>query len=138
MTLVGRKKRLSILERDEWSCRLCGETAKTLHIHHKFYTFGVEPWDYPDEILETLCVECHEIEGAYKQMFNNDVHTLLKDGWTYEQLGQLLSAIMQPLDYDRDERVRWASFVGQVPYYTEKVKQMWHDDILAKNPELPF
>ena len=131
-----QKKRLLILERDEWTCRLCGEISKTLHIHHKFYIFGVEPWDYSDDILETLCVDCHEIEWAYKQMFNNDVHSLLQDGWTYEQLGQLLAAIMQPLDYDRDERVRWSSFVGMVPEYAEWVKEKYNAS--QTDPELPF
>ena len=26
------------------------------------YEYGREPWDYPDEILVTLCKECHQQE----------------------------------------------------------------------------
>lgn len=31
-----------------------------LNIHHKYYIYGNMPWEYPDEALETLCLECHQ------------------------------------------------------------------------------
>lgn len=55
-----QKKRLQILERDKWKCRACGETEKTLHVHHIFYMPGVDPWDVPDGLLITFCKDCHE------------------------------------------------------------------------------
>jgi 5-methylcytosine-specific restriction endonuclease McrA len=54
-----QRVRLKILERDKWQCQGCGEKEKTLHVHHKFYQVGFMPWDYNDEILITLCEECH-------------------------------------------------------------------------------
>lgn len=33
----------------------------TLHVHHKYYTAGHTPWDYPDDALITLCSNCHSI-----------------------------------------------------------------------------
>ena len=30
-----------------------------LNIHHKYYVQGKAPWDYPDNALETLCIDCH-------------------------------------------------------------------------------
>lgn len=54
-----QKKRLQILSRDGFTCRNCGNTENTLHVHHKFYRKGVEIWDYEDEVYETLCHECH-------------------------------------------------------------------------------
>lgn len=55
-----QKKRLVILERDNFKCVVCLNTKSELHVHHGFYAKGREPWDYPDETLWTLCDECHE------------------------------------------------------------------------------
>lgn len=46
-----QRKRLLILERDEWTCQFCGADDVTLHVHHKFYIPDREPWDYDDDIL---------------------------------------------------------------------------------------
>jgi hypothetical protein len=58
-----QKKRLEILERDSWCCQLCYSETKTLHVHHKKYEYGKDPWNVGDEYLITLCDECHEIES---------------------------------------------------------------------------
>lgn len=57
-----QRKRLEILSRDGWKCRHCGETTKTLAVHHKWYIHGREPWEYPDGVLVTLCEDCHDQE----------------------------------------------------------------------------
>lgn len=57
-----QKKRLRILERDEWTCQQCYDQESTLHVHHLWYQG--EPWDAPDQALVTLCSECHEEESA--------------------------------------------------------------------------
>jgi hypothetical protein len=57
-----QKKRLEVLERDNWTCQLCGDKQSTLTVHHRYYTKGAEPWDYPGECLVTLCENCHEDE----------------------------------------------------------------------------
>lgn len=60
-----QKKRLEILNRDEFRCVHCSDTETTLHVHHKKYTN--EPWDAPNKDLETVCEHCHcaieHIEG---------------------------------------------------------------------------
>src|SRR5688572_22440051 len=56
-----QKKRLTILNRDEWLCTMCGNGQITLHVHHKKYIRGLKPWEYEDHYLTTLCVECHKI-----------------------------------------------------------------------------
>lgn len=59
-----QKKRLQILNRDRFTCKLCGDTETTLHIHHKYYVNGNDPWDYPNTALVTLCEHCHtEVES---------------------------------------------------------------------------
>jgi len=32
-----QKKRLEIMERDNFKCRSCGEDTKILNIHHRYY-----------------------------------------------------------------------------------------------------
>lgn len=34
--------------------------VKNLHIHHTYYQYGLYPWQYPSESLQTLCWNCHE------------------------------------------------------------------------------
>lgn len=60
-----QKKRLEILERDKFTCQLCGETEKELHVHHFAYKSSGNPWDIDNKDLTTLCCDCHErIESA--------------------------------------------------------------------------
>jgi 5-methylcytosine-specific restriction endonuclease McrA len=54
-----QRKRLEIFQRDGWKCVRCDCGTKTLHVHHKEYQAGAEPWEYEDSVLETLCEDCH-------------------------------------------------------------------------------
>ena len=54
-----QKKRLEILERDNWECQNCSETKKTLCVHHRTYFPNKDPWDYDNELLISLCEDCH-------------------------------------------------------------------------------
>lgn len=64
-------KRLRIMERDRFTCRDCRDSTKHLHVHHCHYIKG-EPWDTPDELLLTLCEDCHE----GRQMVENEMKVL--------------------------------------------------------------
>ena len=57
-----QKKRLFILERDNWACQICGDTENMLSVHHMDYIKGYKPWDYENEYLITLCSSCHSSE----------------------------------------------------------------------------
>lgn len=59
-----QKLRLRILERDDWTCQICWNKEETLHVHHRIYSKGGEPWDTPEWALVTLCATCHEEETA--------------------------------------------------------------------------
>ena len=54
-----QRKRLEILSRDKFTCQLCQDTETTLHVHHKEYLKGHQPWEYPDDNFQTLCKHCH-------------------------------------------------------------------------------
>lgn len=56
-----QKKRLEILQRDEFSCQSCFDDKSTLHVHHRIYVPG-EPWEIQNEFLVTLCESCHQRE----------------------------------------------------------------------------
>lgn len=73
-----QKKRLEILSRDNFQCISCGSNDKELHVHHRWYQFGKEIWDYPDSCFETLCHECHEyIEMCIKDS-TTDLQVMLR------------------------------------------------------------
>lgn len=48
------------MERDNFKCVECGTDEKELQVHHEKYISGNEPWEYPDELLITLCCDCHK------------------------------------------------------------------------------
>lgn len=129
-----QKKRLYILERDEFSCCICGDTEETLHIHHKFYNFGLEPWDYPDDSLETLCATCHQTEGWSKDDFNRQVRELLTEGFTYEHLSQYMSGLQPPLNINQEDRVRVASFLAS----QEDILVSWKKELSIVSPSAAF
>jgi hypothetical protein len=64
-----QRKRLQILERENFTCEQCEDKTKTLHVHHYYYVKGRDPWDYPDFALAVLCEECHEIAGNRQDEF---------------------------------------------------------------------
>jgi 5-methylcytosine-specific restriction endonuclease McrA len=57
-------KRESIINRDKGCCIICG-SSENLRVHHKQYHYiektktFVDPWDYDDKYLVTLCQSCH-------------------------------------------------------------------------------
>lgn len=81
-----QKKRLEVFKRDSFKCKHCGSKDDQLHVHHKTYIWGNDPWQYPMSNFETLCKHCHEAEEGAKVDFNDLVHDLLMMGYDYRQL----------------------------------------------------
>ena len=65
-----QQKRLKVMERDQFTCRDCGDSESELQVHHCFYEKG-GPWETADNLLLTLCSECHsdrqEVETKVKR-----------------------------------------------------------------------
>lgn len=57
-----QKKRLEILQDNDFTCEICGDTESTLHVHHKMYAKGREPWEYETEQYAVLCKTCHSYQ----------------------------------------------------------------------------
>lgn len=82
-----QKKRLELLEAAKWKCcsRFCQNQTEnpSLHVHHKLYLRGRDPWEYDDWAYMVLCDECHELE----QESVEQVHILLaKQKWLNDAL----------------------------------------------------
>jgi hypothetical protein len=77
-----QKKRLQIMKRDKFTCKLCGDKDTPLHVHHKEYINGNTPWGYKNSQLVTICEDCHlsisnNSPGIYLSSVNfNDISTL--------------------------------------------------------------
>jgi len=145
-----QKKRLEILERDEFSCQDCGDTESTLHVHHCYYETGKMPWEYPERSLVTLCESCHEDEkdvmaekialtnalsmcGYRKTHFNSlacDIHYSAFHSYLSRQSPELSSwilstTILVPELYEAMESAFYK--------YTEKSKQKVKEDKNGKS-----
>jgi len=89
------KKRVEILERDDWVCQNCGEDTTTLHVHqlhvhHTCYKAHINPWDYKKELLITLCETCHKKEHDKVNGHFKDVERAVQDA---KETGYLISDI---------------------------------------------
>lgn len=62
-----QKKRLEILNRDNFTCQLCTDTQTELHVHHLEYVDGKCPWEVENYHLITYCKHCHELIEKLKQ-----------------------------------------------------------------------
>lgn len=54
-----QKKRLEIFSRDNWTCQCCKSKSKQLQAHHIYYERGLKAWEYDNEVIVTLCDDCH-------------------------------------------------------------------------------
>ena len=103
-----QRKRLQILERDEWRCRLCMDSESTLHVHHRWYLPDCEPWDYPVAALLTLCESCHETETELTSSATHDLPLIAKQaGAMGSELDQLCGVLSLTTESPLDE-VEWA------------------------------
>ena len=71
------KKRASVIDNDKHKCCICGRSDKevTLQVHHIEYKNDLDPWDYSDEDLITLCQNCHfkeTIEEEVRKFYINN------------------------------------------------------------------
>lgn len=107
-----QKKRLEILQRDEFECQRCGDSESTLHIHHFYYEKDKNPWEYHNEALITLCESCHEHEGNARQDYEQMLlHTLKKTGFLSDDIFTLMEGFFNFKLYHTSEVVaaslRW-------------------------------
>lgn len=57
-----QQRKTAIQIRDEFTCQKCKVKGLVVHVHHRHYIMGRDPWDYPDDLLILLCAKCHKEE----------------------------------------------------------------------------
>lgn len=68
-------KRNSIMQRAENKCEDCNSTVN-LEIHHCYYHYGFEPWEYPLDSLKCLCRDCHNNRGHIEHILKGHLASL--------------------------------------------------------------
>lgn len=92
-----QRRRLEIMQRDEFTCVQCCDTRSTLNVHHKYYRPNAEPWEYPDAALVTLCEACHiretEAEGERRTAERGIIEVIREENFEPRAVEFLLSTI---------------------------------------------
>lgn len=63
---LWQKKRLEIMQNDNFTCQICGDKESTLNVHHLHYEKGKLIHEYDDKCLITLCEQCHKNEHEWQ------------------------------------------------------------------------
>lgn len=93
-----QRKRLEILTRDNFTCQICKSTEDNLQIHHRHYLTGRDPWDYPGELLVTLCYKCHKKEEDLELTAKDAVNSLHTWGYfNFEIVAEINKLIDQKI-----------------------------------------
>jgi hypothetical protein len=83
-----QRVRLRVFARDAWSCVVCGDSSRTLHVHHLRYERGREPWESPPDALATLCELCHGLLSPVSK-----ARSMAELGMTVEQRWEAASRV---------------------------------------------
>jgi hypothetical protein len=75
-----QRRRLEIMQRDEFRCQYCRDDTSTLNVHHKHYIKGRLAWEYSDDELVTLCEPCHELSHEENEQWKPLLAKLPLDG----------------------------------------------------------
>lgn len=92
-----QKKRLEILQRDNFKCLCCNNDEKTLHIHHLEYN-NCEPWEYENASLITLCEDCHNNEEFLKNFTSPSIEYLTRLGFLRSDISKIVNHISNKTD----------------------------------------
>ena len=81
-----QRKRLEVLQLADFRCESCCSDENTLHVHHKFYVKGREPWEYEATDLVALCEDCHEFEHDSKRRIEQIIAAVPRMTMPWEDL----------------------------------------------------
>jgi hypothetical protein len=120
---LWQKKRLEVLEANNFTCQECGGTETTLNVHHPFYKRGAMIWDYEINELKCLCEPCHKEEHELDEKLKQSCVLLTKrDKW--KTLGYVESKVMQ---MELDENNIDGKLVYKNPDHTEGVSDSFYN-----------
>lgn len=123
-----QKKRLEVMQRDNFTCQHCGAQDKELQVHHLIYHKDYKPWEYQSDELITLCRKCHEVESEYNSSVYKDFVELKE---SFKRRGFSMSLLSSCLNFlgfvcenaDIEDRCDVVDkFVGNMIYGTQNYK----------------
>jgi hypothetical protein len=108
-----QRKRLEILERDEWMCKKCFDSESTLVVHHLKYEQGKEPWECDGKYLITLCESCHDAEYETRPEYEKMILSLLKEkGFMADDLYRIVRGLLVfEMDYPSEVTASFLEFI---------------------------
>ena len=96
-----QKKRLEIMQRDNFTCQLCGSKEKHLNVHHLYYNGYKAPWEYTNDAMLTVCDECHKFEHDKLNKAAIDKVAKIGEVYRYDHSDYWNYEICYDIDYDR-------------------------------------
>lgn len=130
-----QRRRLEILQRDDFTCQICGCKDKMLHVHHTAYERNKMIWEYPDEMLITMCNECHSLEHNMDNLITKLLHMIKTRGVTNHEIITLLDFIDTKLFNGESDAILKITGEYGIPEITNYpyVKQLENRRNLIKN-----
>ena len=90
-----QKKRLEVLDRQDFTCQGCDNKRNTLHVHHLKYLTGLDPWEYEDKYLAVLCSKCHDFLHKYDlRLYHLRILARLKPNSRLMTMSEILDALL--------------------------------------------
>ncbi len=87
-----QRKRLEIMQRDNFKCTICGNDEDELNVHHLYYVSGKAVYDYDNEYLVTLCKDCHQAtHNEISKISALIAYQVVKNGKTYFDICKTLN-----------------------------------------------
>lgn len=88
-----QRKRLEIMNRDNWKCGICHDDSEMLVVHHKYYDKDKMPWQYPNKAYITLCFDCHnELHKDQKQLHSDIIEHFKRSEFSMEEVWEIAQA----------------------------------------------
>lgn len=94
-----QEKRLRVLDRDGFKCRNCPKDNREVQVHHFDYFSFIDPWEYPMDMLVTLCISCHEKEKLRWKAEFYLLNSLRMKGFLVEDLTRLSCNVDKNQDF---------------------------------------
>lgn len=98
-----QKRRLEIMQKDNFTCQICGRSDKTLNVHHLIYRVSSKIHEYTDKELITLCEDCHNKEHNYEKGILSLIRYIKSKGITNHEIYSLLSCWAIQLNNGNDK-----------------------------------
>lgn len=88
-----KNKSSLILKRDHYTCCRCRIPGVKLNVHHFLYFPNTKLWEYPNDLLVSLCEECHAKEDWADGFIRELQSSIAAMGRTYRASMKLMGDI---------------------------------------------